>query len=150
MSSIIAAALSGGASLTPGSISGQLGNLLSGGNNAGSGAANIPTGSGGGAVNQGYTGVGSKVASGVVNSQGAQAANSVYGPWESRQGAVGGFGSQVGAMPAGSMGMYRKSSNSPLNTELTQRQQEMRDIINKNQDSGTGTAKPTTIPSDNK
>ena len=108
MSSSIVAALSGGGSLLPGSMLGQIGNLGGGGTPA------IPTGAGGNAIDQGYTGAGSKIASGVVNPQGVQAAESIYGTWDARNAAV-------GAMPnaMGTSGIYRKSSNSPLNQGTT-------------------------------
>jgi len=103
MSSSIVAALSGGGSLLPGSMLGQIGNAGGGGTPA------IPTGAGGNAIDPGYTGIGSKIASGVVNPQGVQAAESIYGTWDARNAAV-------GAMPnaMGTAGIYRKSSNTPI------------------------------------
>jgi hypothetical protein len=103
MSSSIVAALSGGGSLLPGSMLGQIGNA------GGGGAPAIPTGAGGNAIDPGYTGIGSKIASGVVNPQGVQAAESIYGTWDARNAAV-------GAMPnaMGTAGIYRKSSNTPI------------------------------------
>ena len=109
MSSSIIAALSGGGSLLPGSMLGQIGNQ--GGGNT---TPAIPTGTGGNALDQGYQGIGSRPVSGVVNPQGVQAADNIYGPWDARNAAV---GAMPGAM--GTSGIYRKSSNSPLNQGTT-------------------------------
>ena len=94
MSSSIIAALSG---VPPSAIG-----LLGGG---GGNSVSTPTGAGGNAADQGYQGIGSRGAGGVVNPQGAQAANNIYGPWDSRNAAVGATPSAMGTA-----GIYRKSS----------------------------------------